>query len=106
MATLRWRKNPRLKGLQAIGAGPRGSRLYLDGEQEVASVNASRDRLTVTGWYWTAPSHAGLSIEHRNTCNKSVATETEAKAAAMAYIRECLSRAALKSTSPDGGSHG
>ncbi len=42
--TMRWRLNEKARGLARIGAGPRGSQLYLDGKP-IASVNELRARI-------------------------------------------------------------
>lgn len=83
--TLRWKKHAKETGLRAIGAGPRGSDLR-DGDKELATVYASRQRHTVTGWYWVSRA----SGEHVNTCNSPVADETTAKADAMAHVKAAL----------------
>jgi hypothetical protein len=95
--TLRWRKNKPETGLRRVVAGPRGSRLYLDNEIQVASVYAHRTGYATKGWYWVATANQAIGIAHRNTCDSIVATEAEAKAGAAAYIR-----AALQSVKPKG----
>jgi hypothetical protein len=45
----------------------------------------------LTGWYWVA-SEASIGIPYRNTCYTPSTTPEEAKAACMAYVRECLSK--------------
>lgn len=83
--TLRWKRHPAKTGLQAVGAGPRGSDLR-DGDKELAAVYAARQRHTVTGWYWTSRA----SGEIVNTCNTPVADEATAKAEAMAHVKAAL----------------
>ncbi|MCY0910913.1 hypothetical protein [Massilia antarctica] len=84
---LRWKKEPKATGLSAIGAGPRGSSLH-DGEKCYAMVWAQRRNYQVTGWYWVAGWDS--NVPHLNTHSEPVATEEEAKAAAMAYVKEHL----------------
>jgi hypothetical protein len=87
---LRWKKEPRETGLRAVGANPnRASRLH-DGTNEYASVYPSGGAWNtgpLRGWYWVAFG----GVPYNNTCNLPLyATEAEAKAAAMAYVKEHL----------------
>lgn len=89
---LRWKRIPRPLGLAGVIAGPQGSKLR-DGETEYASTSFISKRYghKVEGWYWVARNNdAGVSLQ--NTCDKPVPDEATAKAAAMAYVRECLKR--------------
>lgn len=79
---LRWKKHPAKTGLQAVGAGPRGSTLR-DGETELATVYAARERHKVTGWYWVSR----VSGQLVNTCSQLSPDEATAKAAALAHIK-------------------
>lgn len=85
---LRWKLHPRETGLRAVCAGPRGSD-YHDGKKIYAKVQAlgGGGRLTV-GWFWVAGWDSG--IPHKNTSRTPVATADEAKAQAMAYVKEHL----------------
>lgn len=82
---LRWKKEP---GLRAIGAGPRPSTLH-DGSRQFATVypDGGNWMRPLAGWYWVC---SGDGLAYRNTCNEASQTEEEAKAAAMAYVREQL----------------
>lgn len=91
---LRWRKNPRETGLRAVGAGPRGSALYLDGNYDdwIASINADGGTWMgpFKGWYWVAPSNEKLGIQHYNSYPEIFETEKEAKDKAMAYVKNAM----------------
>jgi hypothetical protein len=82
MSKLRWKLQPRETGLRAVGARPRGSVLH-DGEKRFAVVSP-----TDGGWYWVAGWSSG--IPHKNTWATPVDTVEEAKAQAMAYVKEHL----------------
>jgi hypothetical protein len=89
---LRWKKNPRPSGLAGVCCGPQGSTLRIDGDVMVATVsplNPSSDR-----WYWVA-GWGHPRIPHKNTCSEPLQTEKETKAAAMAYVRACLTANAI-----------
>ena len=89
---LRWKKDPAPTGLARICAGPRGSTLRIDGDVRVATVSAHgkhKDK-----WFWVA-GWQHPSIPHKNTCGEPPQTEAEAKASAMAYVREFLTPSAL-----------
>lgn len=88
---LRWRKNPRERGLSAIGAGPPGSSLYDANGTRFATASAFRSGSTTKGWYWVAGWESG--IPHKNTYASLVATEDDAKRDAIAYVRACLAKA-------------
>ena len=83
MARLRWKLDPRETGLRSVGAGPRGSTLH-DGEKRYATVSPIRGG----GWYWVAGWSSG--VPHMNTSHSPVDTADEAKAQAMAYVKEHL----------------
>lgn len=83
---LRWKKNPKPKGLARIGCGPQGSSLF-DAGKEFARVYPARAQGVVTGWYWVSKADAGVI---KNTSANLAETEDLAKAEAMAYVRECL----------------
>lgn len=80
--TMRWKKNPRPTGLAGVGCGPQGSTLRMDGV--VAAVVYAHNR-SASAWYWVAGWDSG--VPHKNTCNDPPQSETDAKAAAMAYVR-------------------
>jgi len=84
---LRWRKDKRQTGLAGVCAGPRGSGLY-DGEKKYASVNARSIGWGkgYDGWYWVAGWDSDVPM--RNTCDKPLKTEAEAKEAAMEYVKQ------------------
>lgn len=91
--TLRWRKNPKETGLAAVGAGPRGSSLYLDDETDyLASTNASGGDWTkkFEGWYWSVPSNKEKGIERYNSYPALLETEKEAKDAAKKYVQKAI----------------
>jgi hypothetical protein len=89
---LRFRLCPKETGLRAIGAGPRGWDL-LYGDLCIGGVSPIGGGWggPVTGWYWVA-SEASVGVPWCNTCHTPSATPEEAKAACMAYVRECLSK--------------
>lgn len=87
MSKLRWKLQPRETGLRAIGAGPRGSELH-DGEKRFAVVSPTDG----DKWYWVAGWSSGLP--HKNTWQTPVATVEEAKAQAMAYVKEQIRKVA------------
>lgn len=83
---LRWKMEPRKTGLRAVAAGPRSSWLT-DGQTRYACVS-SLGR-SAARWYWVAG--WGSQVPHRNTASEGVPLSLdEAKAAAMAYVREHL----------------
>lgn len=71
---------------------PRGWYLMC-GDRRVGSVSAILGgcRGPVTGWYWVAREDT-IGILLRNTSNTPSATPEAAKAACMAYVRECLNK--------------
>ncbi len=89
---MRWKKEPAPTGLARVTAGPRDSELLIDGVTRVAAVSAV-GRSNSNGWFWVA-GWGHPHIPHKNTCNTPCATENEAKAEAIGYVRECLKRAA------------
>ncbi len=78
---LRWKLKPAPEGLKAVGAGPRGSILH-DGEKRYATVSADRKG----GWYWVAGWDS--DVPYNNSCNTPVASADEAKAQALAYVKQ------------------
>jgi len=88
---MRWKKDPAPTGLARVTAGPRGSELLIDGKTRVATVTAVGCR-SGNGWFWVA-GWGHPDIPHRNTCSTPDATEAEAKAAALSYVRGCLKQA-------------
>ena len=85
---LRWKKNPRLTGLARVCAGPQWSTLRIDGAVRVATTRCISGPRP-TKWYWVAGWELP-SIPYKNTHAEPVSTEEEAKAAAMAYVRQFL----------------
>lgn len=88
---LRWKKSEKEKGLSAIGAGPRSSKLT-DGKKDYAMVYAigGNCRGPLRGWYWVKPTdELGPYI---NTSNNPVPTEEEAKAQALAFVKKSISK--------------
>lgn len=93
---MRWKKDPRPTGLAGIAAPP-SSHWLRDGEIKLACVSPSGRSASGT-WYWVAGwDGRELGVSHRNTCDKPVATVEEAKDQAMAYVREQLKAAKVKS---------
>ena len=84
---LRWKLEPRETGLRAVAAGPRSSWLT-DGQTRYACVSALGR--SAARWYWVAG--WGSGVPHRNTASEAPLSLDEAKAAAMAYVREHLKR--------------
>lgn len=89
---LRWKKNPRPKGLAGVMAGPQGSVLR-DGDERYASTNfiSKRHGHKVEGWYWVARND-NAGVPHMNTCAAPLADEKAARDAAAAYVRENLKK--------------
>lgn len=90
--TLRWKKEPAETGLLAVGVNSkkRSSKLH-DGTTLYATVYAndySYFNNGKPGWYWVAFG----SVPYKNTCKELLATEQEAKAAAMAYVKQHLAK--------------
>jgi len=84
---LRWKRDKPPTGLQRIVSGPVGYTLW-DGKQRYATARATV-RGPGAGWYWVAG--WGSGIPHLNTCNQPLVDADAAKAAAMSYVRKCLS---------------
>lgn len=87
---MRWKKDERETGLRAVSAGPRGSKLRLDGETVLAVVRPLGGNWArrPVGWYFVAGWSSG--IPYCNTCDNPVETEAEAKEQAMAYVKKHL----------------
>lgn len=81
---MRWRKEPKETGLRAVLARPRSSFLRDQSGKRFACVSQLLDG----GWYWVAGWDS--PVPYQNTCHEPVATEKEAKAQAMAYVRAHL----------------
>lgn len=92
---LRWKKVPQETGLSAVARDPahRPSRLH-DGTRRYATVYSHGYNVLSRseGWYWVAIDQ-DVGVPYRNTCGSPVATEAEAKAAALEYVRTCLAKA-------------
>lgn len=84
---LRWKKNASPTGLARIGAGHPGHTLS-EGTTRFAIVSSLSKG---AGWYWVAGWESG--IPRKNTCNEPVQDADIAKAAAMAYVKQCLASA-------------
>lgn len=84
---LRWKKHEKVTGLARVCAGPHGSD-YTDGTTKYATIQAHRDwgKDVKKGWFFYA-SVEGVKI---NTCDTDFPTESEAKAAASAWVKEQL----------------
>jgi hypothetical protein len=81
-------KKRRETGLRAVCSGPPSSDINIDGKRE-GSVSALTKNHRVLGWYFCV--HGGAvngTSPHINTCDKPVATEEKAKAAAKAWIKK------------------
>lgn len=94
---LRWKKKPRPAGLARIGAGTQGSALS-DGTYQYASVYPFRRGYETLGWYWVARCDPAVPL--KNTCNDILPDEASAKAAAMAYVRDCLAKVSARPSPP------
>lgn len=80
---LRWKLKAAPTGLMAMVSGPRGSMLH-DGEITYATVSADRKG----GWFWVAGWDS--DVPYMNTCASPVASVDEAKAEALAYVKQHL----------------
>lgn len=92
---LRWRRDPGETGLRAVGAGPRGFKLFDANGMQFASVNYTRSG---GGWYYVvgwAARDLGL-VPHVNTADTPVSSPDEAKAQALAFVRARLAEKASK----------
>jgi len=89
MSRLRWKKQPPERGLRAVVAAPRGYELT-DGTKHYATVSAlSVGFHRYSDWYWVARNDE-RGVPLRNTCHEPVATVEQAKADAMAYVKQHL----------------
>ena len=87
---LRWKYNPKPKGLMRVGAGPLGSNLF-EGDVSLASVAFSNgDFDGHKGWWWVAFNNEAMGITRKNTCYDPVETEKEAKEKAKEYVMASL----------------
>lgn len=94
MTALRWKKEPPERGLRRVIAGPQSSSLWVDvdAETKVRAAMVSTHGRSPTQWYWVAGWAASQhGVPHKNTCAEPPLTEVEAKAAAMAYVKQHLS---------------
>lgn len=84
---LSWRKEPRPKGLAAVGHGPLGMDLRI-GEERVASVRPKYKGWgrQIEGWYWVAYSDAH-GIPTQNTSYAPAPTMEAAQAQAAEYVK-------------------
>lgn len=81
---LRWKRAAKLRGLQAIGAGPRP--WYI--EPQLASVNPLVEQHTVKGWYYVVTSNSGLPHFNSYSAGLIYPDDAQAKAAAVKHIRD------------------
>lgn len=88
---LRWKRDPAETGLRSIGARPRGWTLH-DGETDYARVapNGGGWQSKQKGWFWVAFADG---VPHFNTCQSPQHSPDDAKADALAYVREHLGKA-------------
>lgn len=88
MKKLRWKREPRATGLMAVGAAPRGSKLW-DGENVYAATIPMGGgwRGPLEGWYWHTE---GDHVSHKNTFHNPCDTEEEAKKQAKVYVMNHL----------------
>lgn len=85
---LRWKKNPRPKGLAGIGHGHPGHTLYL-GDERQAMINKYGNRYSDKDeFFWVTFGN----IPFINTAGSKPLSESEAKAAAMEYVRKHLKK--------------
>jgi|JI10StandDraft_1071094.scaffolds.fasta_scaffold152212_2 hypothetical protein len=83
-AIYRWKKHEKETGLRAVGAGPRGSDYQFHGDSIATVCPHGGDwRKRLSGWYFVVSTGA----VYKNTCNELSATESEAKAAAVEFMR-------------------
>jgi len=86
---LRWKLEPKTRGLASIGAPPRPSRLH-DGEKTYAIVygfgGAFSDKQS--GWYWV--SGWDSDVPYENTSSTPNSTEEEAKKQAKDFVEQYL----------------
>lgn len=92
--TLRWRREPRERGLAGVVQGELGYQLWL-GSERIATVAVYYEfgrHSRKLGYYWVARNDA-LGVPLRNTADggRIYATADDAKAACLEYVRECLS---------------
>jgi hypothetical protein len=92
---LRWKKNPRPKGLAGVCSGNPGHQLRY-GDRDCGSAYEHNNRFDrKEGWYWVA--RMGDEVPPYNSCNDAaILTEDEAKAAAMSYVKLHLAKAPKK----------
>jgi hypothetical protein len=91
---LRWKLEPRETGLRAVGAGEHRTSWLTDGVKRFACVSPSGGdwRRPLEGWYFVAGWDS--DIPRRNTCGEDLfLSESEAKAAAMEYVRAAILKA-------------
>lgn len=81
-------------GLRAVGAGPRGWDIKVNGKR-VGSVSPLGGHLgtPVRGWYYVAHDDR-LGIPHRNTCGEVGRSADDVKKDAKTYVKECLAKRA------------
>ena len=87
---LRWKREKPAIGLARIGEPALSSDLH-DGVTLFAVVSpVGGTRRQPDGWYWVAGWSSG--VPQKNTCDTPCATQAEAKAQAMAYVKQHLAK--------------
>jgi len=87
---LRWRKQPRERGLASICQTPRGATLRY-GDDVAGRVMGTRTKEGTVRYFWVA-GWDRQEIPRMNTCGEMVKSLEEAKAACKAYVVEHLKR--------------
>ena len=90
----RWEARP------SLTHGYHGSFVLRHGTfDNLASVLIASERsgavVALVGWYWVTCEAPDLGIKSRGGRHNAVGTSDEAKAAALAYVRECLEKAGI-----------
>ncbi len=85
----RWKMDPAETGLRAVGAGPRGHTLRLNGEELMRVCPAGGNwARPLEGWYWV--SHLGGTTRNTYGEGKIWPTAEEAKADATAFYKKTV----------------
>jgi hypothetical protein len=90
---MRWKRNPSPSGLAGIASGHPGFCLSENGTRFATVYPIKRPGQSKENrpWYFVAGWDSG--IPKKNTVDEPVGSESEAKAAAMAYVKKCLAEA-------------
>lgn len=97
---------PRETGLRAIGAGPRGYDIKLDGKEvgSIYPIGGAAFNGPHRGWYYVV---AADGFTYRNTCGEINVPIEDIKVAAKKYVLEqARARAGLSVSDPKGGDRG